>query len=99
MKVSDFEKRKPDNVAFTRMRMQGKEVVRAEGVALDPNGHTMNIKIIWDKKGQAFARWMSTSLPQGDVISDGWKYKRFPKYDLKKAELSHRVTKTTEKMI
>lgn len=82
MKVNEFEHRKPDNVAFTRMRMQGKEVVRAEGVALDPNSHTINIKVIWDRQGRAYARWMTTNLPQGDVQADGWKYKRMEKYDL-----------------
>ena len=87
MGVREFEQRKPANVAYTRMKLRKNEVVRAEGVVLDLQGHTTNMKLLWDREGRAFARWMVQGLPTGDVFADGWKYLRMEKYDLKENKL------------
>ena len=83
MKASEFESRLPEKVKLTYMRLRLGEVVYAKGVVIDPQGRTTNMKVAYTSDGKAFARWMSTPMLHGDLILEGWKYKRFEKYDLK----------------
>lgn len=82
MKTNEFEQRLPRNVKLLSLRLRKGEVVRAEAIVTDSQGKTTNMRLVYASDGKAYARWMVQGLPKGDVFVDGWKYKRFEKYDL-----------------
>lgn len=82
MTVMELEDRKPERTAILGIRLRKGEVVRADGVVLDWKGKTTNMRLVWTADGRAWARWMPTGMLEGDLIVEGWKYRRMAKYDL-----------------
>ncbi len=82
MNTSELERRLPKNIRLTQVRLRLGKVVFAKGIVTDRLGKGTNMKVVYNSEGKAFARWMTTPVLRGDIILEGWKYKRCEKYDL-----------------
>lgn len=82
MNTSELERRLPKNIRLTQVCLRLGKVVFAKGIVTDRLGKDTNMKVVYNSEGKAFGRWMTTPVQRGDLILEGWKYKRCEKYDL-----------------